>query len=176
MPGHRQGRPDGRTSLGPRGEAAYRRHGRTDEEEDGNLRRRVCRGGERLYQAAGQSEKALLLLGEHHPYASVYAYEAKESGTGGTMAVAVSRLYDRRRQERRPTFGSARRVRYRREYLRDVQHRQWPAHEYVARWSHDTVPQREEYQLGRRVPGSHAGAVARKSRSGFDLERDCAAS
>ncbi len=48
----------------------------------------------------------------------------------------------------------ARRARARREHDRHLQHRQRPAHEHLARRRDDAVPQREEHQLGGRVPGS----------------------
>ncbi len=55
---------------------------------------------------------------------------------------------------------TARRPRHRRQHDRHVLHRQRPAHELVARCRHDAVPQREELQLGRRLPGSGDGALA----------------
>ncbi len=48
------------------------------------------------------------------------------------------------------------------EHLRDVLDRQRPAPELLAGRRHDAVPQREEHQLGRRLPRSAAGALARQ--------------
>ena len=39
------------------------------------------------------------------------------------------------------------------------QHRQRPAHEYLAGWRHDAVPQREEHELGRRLSRSAASCA-----------------
>ena len=39
-------------------------------------------------------------------------------------------------------------------------HRQRPAHEQLAGWRDDAVPQREELELGRRLPGAGHGALA----------------
>ena len=55
----------------------------------------------------------------------------------------------------------ARRARHRRRHHRHVLDRQRPAHEQLARRRHDAVPQREELELGRRLPGSGDGALAR---------------
>ncbi len=55
----------------------------------------------------------------------------------------------------------ARRSGHRRQHLRDVQHRQRPAHELLARRRHDAVPQREEHELGRCLPGAGHGAAGR---------------
>ena len=54
-----------------------------------------------------------------------------------------------------------RRPRHRRQHHRHVLHRQRSAHEQLARRRHDAVPQREELELGRGVPGSGHGALAR---------------
>ena len=54
----------------------------------------------------------------------------------------------------------SRRARHRRRHLRHVLDRQRPAPEHLAGWRHDAVPQREEHQLGRRLPHSAAGALA----------------
>ncbi len=54
-----------------------------------------------------------------------------------------------------------------------VQHRQWPAHEHLAGWCHDPIPQREELELGRRLPGALHGPMARKDRCRFSVKRNC---
>ena len=47
-----------------------------------------------------------------------------------------------------------------------------PHRNTLARRRHDAVPQREEHQLGRRVPHSAAGALARQDRGRLGLQRD----
>ena len=46
-----------------------------------------------------------------------------------------------------------------------------PHRNTLARRRHDAVPQREEHQLGRRVPHSAAGALARQGRGGIGRQR-----
>ncbi len=53
--------------------------------------------------------------------------------------------------------------------------RQRPASELLARCRHDAVPQREEHQLGRRIPHSAAGALARQDRRRLGRQRHRAA-
>ena len=57
----------------------------------------------------------------------------------------------------------ARRTRPRRQHDRHVLHRQRPAHEHLARRRHDAVPQREELELGGRLPRAGDGALARRA-------------
>ena len=53
-----------------------------------------------------------------------------------------------------------------RQHDRHVLHRQRPAHEHLARCGDDPVPQREELQLGGRLPGAGHGALARPHHAG----------
>ena len=50
---------------------------------------------------------------------------------------------------------------HRRRHDRHVHHRQRAAHEHLARRRDDAVPQREEHQLGRRVPRARAWCAGR---------------
>ena len=54
---------------------------------------------------------------------------------------------------------------HRGRHLRHVFDRQRPPHELVAGWGHDAVPQREEHQLGGRLPHPDGGALAGQDRS-----------
>ena len=54
----------------------------------------------------------------------------------------------------------------------DVRHRQRAAHEHVARRGDDALPQREEHELGRRLPRPADGALARQDPGGRRLQRD----
>ena len=58
------------------------------------------------------------------------------------------------------------------EHDRHVLHRQRPAHEHLARRRHDAVPQREELQLGGRLPGAGDGALARPHPGRAGAQRD----
>jgi len=58
------------------------------------------------------------------------------------------------------------------QYHRGLLERQRSAPQHHARWWHDALPQREEHQLGRRLPRADAAALARNGRTGLDLQRD----
>ena len=93
-------------------------------------------------------------------------------GPGGAVAVAVPRHDDRPRPQRRPGARHHRRAGHRRGHDRDVQHRQRAAHEHLAGWRDDAVPQREEHQLGGRLPHPADGAVAGQDRRPACVQRD----
>ena len=57
------------------------------------------------------------------------------------------------------------------ETLRAVLDRQRTASQFLAGWRHDPVPQREEHQLGRRVPHPVARSLAREDQGGFGVQR-----
>ena len=73
---------------------------------------------------------------------------------------------------RRRAAGQARRARPRRRHDRHLQHRQRAAHEHLARRRHDAVPQREEHELGGRLPRPADDPLARPHPRGRGLERD----
>ncbi len=50
-------------------------------------------------------------------------------------------------------------------------HRQRPAHEHLAGRGHDAVPQREELELGRRLPRARDGALAGPHQAGHGVQR-----
>ena len=77
------------------------------------------------------------------------------------MAVGVPRHDVRPRRARRVGARLPRRERAGRQHDRHVLHRQRPAHEHLAGRRDDAVPQREELQLGGRLPGAGDGALAR---------------
>ena len=132
-------------------------------------------GRRRLHPAAAQPAQAVLLLGQHHAHARPHAHEAQERGPGRPLAVDLPRHDGRPRQERRPAPRPARRARDRRRHDRDVLDRQWAAHEHVARRGDDAVPQREEHELGGRLPDPADGALAGEDPGGRRLQRDRAA-
>ena len=93
-------------------------------------------------------------------------------GQAGQLAEPVSRHHDRPRQECRHGPQGARRSRHRQQHLRHVLDRQRSAHELVARRRDDAVPQREEHELGRRLPGAGHGALAGQDQAGPGLQRN----
>ena len=98
--------------------------------------------------------------------------EAGEPRAGGALAVALPRHDDRPRQAGRRGARQARRARDRREHDRRLLDRQRAAHEHVAGWRHDPVPEREEHELGGRLPRPRADPLAGEDRGGHGLERD----
>ncbi len=126
----------------------------------------------RLHQAPAGSRHALLRVDEHDPHAPAHPHQAGEPRSGGPLAVALPRHDDRPRQARRPAPRHARRARDRREHDRRLQHRQRAAHEHVAGRRHDAVPEREEHELGRRLPRARSDPLAREDPGGLGLERD----
>ena len=125
----------------------------------------------RLHQAAEQGRQALVRVAQHHAHAPVHAHQEAEPRAGRPLAVAVPRHDDRPRQERRADARPARRPRHRRGHLRPVLDRQRSAPQLLARWRHDAVQQREEHQLGRRVPHTVAGPLARQGQGRLGLQR-----
>ena len=123
-------------------------------------------------QRQNKAGKPALRLGELHPHAPAHPHQAGKPRPGRPVAEPVSRHHDRPRQERRPGPQGARRSRHRRQHLRHVLDRQRPAHELVARRRHDAVPQREEHQLGRRLPRAGHGALAGQDQAGPGFQRD----
>ena len=97
----------------------------------------------------------------------------KEPWQGRPLAVAVPRHDARPRPERRPAARPARQARDRRRHHRDVRHRQRAAHEHVAGRGDDAVPQREEHQLGRRVPRAVVVRWPGKIRRASSPTRSC---
>ena len=91
---------------------------------------------------------------------------------GRALAVLLPRRHGGARQARGPDAGPAGRAGHRRRHHRDVLDRQRPAHEHLARRRHDPLPQREELQLGGRLPRAGAGALAGQDQGGHGLERD----
>ena len=147
-------------ALRARRAPADRGHGTADEEADGDDRRRGARARARLRRPPGRGRHAVLLLVQHDPHALPHPPEAGEHRAGGALAVALPRHDDRPRQGRRRAARQARRARPRGGHDRRLQHRQRAAHEHVARRRHDAVPQREEHELGRRVPRPRDGPLA----------------
>jgi len=168
--GDRRGRSDRTPALGTSRQAKDRRHWSPDSRANEDLRRRVRGRGDRMDPRAESARKALVLLAEHDPHARSHPYEARKHRAVRQMAVLVPRHDDRPRSPRGSGTTPPRRTRDRRRHDRDVLHRQWPAHEHVARRRHDTFPQRKGHQLGGRLSSTSSPNSSRRSRS-FRLDR-----
>ncbi len=166
------GRRHGRPALRQGRQAGLQGHRSADQEADGNDRRRHRRPRRGLHQAAERGRQAGLRLGELHPHALPHPHQAGEPRPVGALAEPVPRRHDRPRQERRHGPQGARRPRHRGQHLRHVLDRQRPAHEQLARRGDDAVPQREEHELGRRLPRAGDGPLAGQDQAGHGVERD----
>ena len=111
---------------------------------------------------AHADEQAFLRLVQHHLDALPRPSAGARPGPGRALAVLLPRRDGGARQARGPDAGPAGRAGHRRRHHRHVLDRQRPAHEHLARRRHDPLPQREELQLGRRLPRAGDGALARQ--------------
>ena len=158
----------------------YGRVGRQRIEDTGPLTRErmqtiddeIARARPGLAGPHGGVRHAVLLLVQHHAHALPDACEAGERRAGGALAVALPRHDDRPRQGGRGAARQARRARAGGGHDRRLLHGQRPAHELVARRRDDAVPQREEHELGGRVPGPGDDPLARAHPRGRGLQRD----
>ena len=121
--------------------------------------------------APEERRQAVLRVGQLHPHALPHPHQAWKHRPVGALAESVSRHHDRPRQECRHGSQGAGRSRHRRQHLRHVRDRQRSAHELVAGRRHDAVPQREELELGRRLPRAGDVPLAGQDQAGPGLER-----
>ena len=152
-------------------QADHRGHRPADRQAHGDHRRRHRRPHRRLHQAPARGGHPVLRVVQLHAHAPLHTPEAREQGTGRDVAVRVPRRDDRPRQERGHGARRARRPRHRRRHDRHLLHRQRAAPQLVAGRRHHAVPQREEHQLGRRLPCSGVDPLARKDQGGQRLQR-----
>ena len=115
----------------------------------------------RFMSDAKDERHPVLRLAEHHPHALPHPRQGRQPRQGRPLAVGVPRHDVRPRRAGRVGARLPRRERSRRQHDRHVLHRQRSAHEQLAGRRHDAVPQREELQLGGRLPGAGDGALAR---------------
>ena len=134
-------------------------------------------GRQGLHHAPAQGRQAVLRVVQHHPHAPLHAHQEGERGPGRPLAVALSRHHDRPRQERGRscwtcwtswTSPTTRFVMYSTDNGPHMN--TWPD------GGNDAVPQREEHQLGRRLPHTHAGALAGQDQGRARSQRDRPAS
>ena len=115
----------------------------------------------RFMTDAKRRRHPVLRLAEHHAHALPHPHQGRQPGQGRPVAVGVPRHDGRPRRAGRLGARLPRRERPRRRHDRHVLHRQRAAHEHLARRRHDAVPQREELELGGRLPGAGDGPLAR---------------
>ena len=159
--GDRHGRPHGRAALGPGRQAEDRGHRPAHQEAHGDLRRRVRRRRQGLHQAPAARRQAVFLLGEHHPHALSPTPKPKSIGQAGRWQSPYHDTMIDHDKHVGELLEPAGRARHRERHLRHVQHRQRAAHEHLARRRHDAFPQREEHQLGGRLPRADGWCAGR---------------
>ena len=159
--------PTERAALGSGRQAEDRGHRAADEEADGDDRRRDRRARQRLHRPPARRRDAVLRLGQHDPHALPDPSQARERRSGRPLAVAVPRHDGRPRQGRRArcsTCSTSSGIAD--DTIVVYSHRQRAAHELLARRRHDAVPQREEHELGGRVPHPRGHPLARPHPAG----------
>ena len=170
--GHRRGvQGTRRPEVRPGRQADHRGHRPADRQADGDHRRRHRRRTVdyiKRQHDAGNPFFVWCNFTHMHLYTHTQAGEPR---AGRAVAVRVPRRDDRPRQERRHRARRARRTRHRRRHHRHLLHRQRPAPQLLARRGHHAVPQREEHQLGGRLPGSGVDPLAGKDQGGQRLQR-----
>jgi arylsulfatase A-like enzyme len=91
--GHR--RFDRAAPLGQGRKAEDRGYRPSHEEAHGDLRRRLRRAGQGIHEKGERRGQAVLRLAQHHPHARLHPHQAKKLGSGGTLAITLSRHDDR---------------------------------------------------------------------------------
>ena len=107
---------------------------------------------------AHKDEQAVLRLGELDPHAHLHAPEARVHRQD--RAGDLPRRHGRARRGRRAAAGEARPAGHRRQHPRHVLDRQRPGRVLLARRRNVALPWREGHQLGRRLAGADAAALA----------------
>ena len=167
-------RPAGRHPLvgERRRHAAHRGHRSADEGADEDHRRRGRPRGAAVHDRRPGRRHPVLRLAQHHAHALPHPCQGRQPRPGRPVAVGVPRHDVRPRRPGRRRPGVPRRQRAGRGHDRHVLDRQRSPHELLARCRHDAVPEREELELGGRVPGAGGGAVARTDPGRHGAERD----
>ena len=154
------------------GKQTDRRHRPAHQEAHGDLRRRVRRAAKDFIKRQHEAGKPFFCwVNTTHMHLFTHTKPESLGQAGRWQSPYHDTMIDHDKNVGRAA-GSARRAGHRRQHLRDVQHRQRAAHEHLARRRHDAVPQREEHQLGGRLPRPAAGALARQDQAGHRLQRD----
>ena len=120
------------------------------QEAHGNDRRGNPRRRQGLHHTPGQGRETLLLLVERHAHALPHPREDGDTGIAGNDEYTDGMIeHDMHVGE---LLKLHRRPRPRQRHHRPVLHRQRPALQHLARRRHHALPQREELELGGRLP------------------------
>ena len=137
---------------------AHRGHRAADQEADGDDRRRDVGRGRRLHQAAGQGRASRSSAGSTRTRMHLRTHVAAEHRSPPGLTARTE--YADGMVEHDGHVGKLLKtlddLGHRRRHHRPLHDRQRPAHEHLAGRRDDAVPQREEHQLGRRLPRARA--------------------
>ena len=120
---------------------------------------------------AVKAGQAVLRLVERHAHALPHPCQGGAHAASPAEGDEYQRRHGRARHACRRAAEAARRSRHRRQHGGDVLDRQRPALQHLAGCRHDAVPQREELELGRRLPRAGLRALARPFPGRQDAER-----
>ena len=170
--------PEFRKKFGPRGVIRAKADGKGGQtvEDTGPLTKKrmetiddetvAARQG--IHHARSEVRHAVLRVVERHADAFPHPRQGGKSRQVGTGR--VRRRHGRTRHACRRIAQADRRSRCRRQYRGHVFDRQRPAFQRLAGCGHHAVPQREEHELGRRLPRSCLRSLARPHSRGHDAE------
>ena len=160
--------------MGPGRQAGDRGHRPADQEADGDDRRRDSRRGRRLHHPARPRRASRSSAGATAPgcTSAPTCAESRRQSPGLTAKTEYADGMVEHDGHVGKTPQGARRPGHRRQHDRPLHDRQRPAHEHLARRGDDPVPQREEHQLGRGLPGALHDPLARQDQGRLGVERD----
>ena len=156
--------PPRRRPLREVGQAEVRRYRPADQEADGDDRRRGAGRDHEVHRRQADGRQALVRVVQHDPHAHLHAPEAGVAGEDGPGR--RGRRHGRARRSYRPAPEEAGRPARHREHHRDLDDRQRGRGDELARWWYDTVPRREEHELGRGISRTPGRAMARRDQAG----------
>ena len=172
--GDRRGRPDRGGPVRPRRQAAHRGHRAADEEADGDHRRRDARARARTSSTASTPRATPFFVWFNTTHMHFRTHPKPESlGQAGPLAVALPRHDDRPRQAwsaRCSTSSTSSGIAEDTIVIYSTDN--GPHMNTLARRRDDPVPQREEHELGGRLPGPGDDPLARQDPGGRGLQRD----
>ena len=171
--GDRQGRSDGAAALGQGRQAEDQGYRPAHQEAHGDLRRRFRRQAAKDFIKRQNDDGKPFFVWLNTTHMHLFTHTKQESlGQAGRWQ---SPYHD-------TMIDHDKNVGEMLDYLDElgiaddtfvhVLDRQRPAQEFLAGRRHDAVPQREEHQLGRRVPHSVAGALARARSSRASISNE----
>ena len=168
------GRPDRRSALRPGRQADHRGHRRRSPRSGWrrSTTRRPTAAIDFIKRQAQADKPFFCWFNATRMHFRTHVRPSASQPAGADGQDRIRRRHGRARRPRRQGAQGARRSRHRRQHDRDLHDRQRPAHEHLAGRRDDAVPQREEHQLGRRLPRAVHDPLAGPDQARLGLERD----